>query len=138
MNMRRTDPHGPEAGSAQWPVLRAQDLLAHVRVLSQQFPHRHAGEDDERGAAQYIAEQLRALGLKVEVQETPVMGWELTAPPQLELLTPDRQSLECAPFIFSGSTPPEGFAGELTYIGRSLMAGGFEWEKYAIVDANGQ
>ena len=39
---------------------------------------------------------------------------------------------------FSGSTPAHGLEGELRYIGRSFMAGGFEWEKYAIVDAAGQ
>ena len=129
---------GIEADRTKWPVLRPEDLLRHVRVLSQEFPHRHAGEDDERKAAEYIAGQLRGFGLNVEIQETPIMGWELAAPPHLELLAPDAYAIECAPFIFSGSTPSEGFEGELRYIGRSLMAGGFEWEKYAIVDAGGQ
>src|SRR3981081_2831151 len=129
---------GIEADRTKWPVLRPEDLLRHVRVLSQELPHRHAGEDDERKAAEYIAGQLRGFGLNVEIQETPIMGWELAAPPHLELLAPDAYAIECAPFIFSGSTPSEGFEGELRYIGRSLMAGGFEWEKYAIVDAGGQ
>ena len=124
--------------TAPWPVLDVQALLGHVRVLSQQFPHRHAGEEDELHAAEYIAARLREVGLTVDVLETPVMGWELTSTPRLELLTPDQQELECAPFIFSGSTPAHGLEGELRYIGRSFMAGGFEWEKYAIVDAAGQ
>jgi aminopeptidase YwaD len=123
---------------SEWPVLDVQSMLDHVRVLSTRFPHRHAGEEDERRAASYIADRLREIGLAVEIQETPVMGWELEAHPHLELFTPDAREVECAPFIFSGSTPEDGFEGELHYIGRSFIAGGFEWEKYAIVDSGGQ
>jgi aminopeptidase YwaD len=120
------------------PRLTPEVLLEHVRVLSKEFPHRHAGEPDERGAADYIARVLREIGLKVEIQEVPVMGWELEQRPSLELMAPDVEEIECAPFIFSGSTPASGLEGELIYVGRSVIASGFEWEKFAIVDGDGQ
>lgn len=118
--------------------LKPEALLKHVRVLANEFPHRHAGEPDERRAADYIAKILREIGLKVEIQETPIMGWELTEQPTLELIASDREVIECAPFIFSGSTPSGGLEGQLKYIGRSVIASGFEWEKYAIVDEDNQ
>jgi hypothetical protein len=120
------------------PKLAVADLLGHVKILSEQYPHRHSGEPDEVGAAQYISDTMRRYGLCVEVLEVPVMGWDLTATPRLEWLSPTPGEVECAPFIYSGSTPHEGLVGELHYLGPSFIAGGFEWEKYAIVDAAGQ
>ena len=120
------------------PRLQARALLNHVKVLSERFPHRHSGEPDEVGAVQYIADALRGHGLNVEVMEVPVMGWDLTELPKLEWLSPSLAAVECAPFIYSGSTPPGGLEGVLHYVGTSLIAGGFEWEKYAIVDDLGQ
>ncbi len=118
--------------------ISAAQLLRHVRVLSKEFPHRHTGDPDEKGAVDYIATQWRAAGLEVDVLAVPVMGWEVTAGPLLEFLAPERRSIECAPFIFSGSTPPDGAEGVLQRVGRSFIAGGFEWDKFAIVDADGQ
>jgi hypothetical protein len=57
------------------PRLEPAALLKHVRVSSDQFPHRDAGEPDEIGAIAYIADRMRALGPTVEVLEVPVMGW---------------------------------------------------------------
>ena len=120
------------------PKLEPAALLKHVKVLSEQFPHRHCGEPDEVGAVQHIARTMRDYGLSVDVIEVPVMGWEITAPPSLEIVSPVSRQIEISPFIFSGSTPPGGLEGELRYVGVSLIAGGFEWEKFAIVDASGQ
>lgn len=113
-------------------------LLRHVTVLSEEYPHRHTGDPQERGAVDYIAGQMREDGLAVEVLEIPVMGWEVTAGPDLEFLEPERRVVECAPFIFSGSTPEEGITGHLAYVGRSFIAGGFEWDKYALLDEQGR
>lgn len=113
-------------------------LLTHISVLSQEFPDRHTGDPQERGAASYIAEQMKEAGLRVSVMEIPVMGWELVYGPRLELLAPEARVLECAPFIFSGSTPEEGLEGRLEFIGKSFIAGGFEWDKFALVDERGK
>ncbi len=133
-----TDEQKSTVHSAAGPRLKPETFLKHVRVLSEDFPHRHAGEPDERRAADYIAKVLRETGLKVEIQEVPIMGWELTDEPMLELITSDREVIECAPYIFSGSTPIDGIEGQLVYIGPSVIASGFEWEKFAIVDGDGQ
>jgi aminopeptidase YwaD len=120
------------------PKLEPAALLKHVKVLSEQYPHRHCGESDEIGAVAYIAGTMREYGLSVDVIEVPVMGWQISGPPLLELLGQDPREIECSPFIFSGSTAAEGLEGELRYVGQSLIAGGFEWEKFAIVDVSGQ
>lgn len=117
--------------------ITAQQLLQHVRVLSEQYPDRHTGDPQEREAVVYIAEQMRQAGLLVSILEIPVLGWELIFGPELEILEPERHTIECAPFIFSGSTPDQGVVGSLKYIGKSLIAGGFEWDKYALVDEKG-
>lgn len=120
------------------PKLNPAALLRHVKVLSEQFPHRHCGEPHEVGAVDYIAAQMRECGLSVDIIEVPVMGWAIEGPLSLEILGKGGRQIECSPFIFSGSTPAEGLEGELRYLGPSLIAGGFEWEKFAIVDASGQ
>jgi hypothetical protein len=119
-------------------VFKASALLKHVEVLSQKFPHRHSGEPQERQAVEYIASELKSYGLAVDLFEVPVMGWQLETAPKLEIIAPTRESLECAPFIYSGSTPPGGLEGSLHYVGPTLAGGGFEWEKYAVVDEAGQ
>lgn len=118
--------------------ITADRLLRHVKILSEKFPHRHTGDPQEREAVEYIADQMRNAGLEVDILEIPVMGWEVTEGPQLEFLEPKTLAIECAPFIFSGSTPESGVEGRLEQIGRSFIAGGFEWDKFAIVDGNGK
>ena len=117
--------------------ISASQVLHHVRVLSEEFPDRHTGDPQERGAVAYIAEQMEEAGLDVSILEVPVMGWELTYGPRLEVLEPEHRVMECAPFIFSGSTPEVGLEGRLEYIGKSFIAGGFEWDKYALVGEDG-
>jgi hypothetical protein len=118
--------------------ITAAQLLQHVKVLSEEFPHRHTGDPQERGAVEYIANQFRDAGLDVEVLEIPVMGWEVKTGPHLEFLAPEKRVVECAPFIFSGSTPKGGIEGHLDYVGRSFIAGGFEWDKFALIDDEGK
>jgi hypothetical protein len=114
-------------------------MMDHVRVLAGQFPHRHTGEPDELGAARYIADQFRNVGLDVRVHELSVMGWELTGAPALEVLDPEPGAFECVPFIFSGSTPADGLVGRLRYVGPTMVVGiAPEWQKYAVIDDGGQ
>jgi hypothetical protein len=120
-------------------AITAAAMMRHVRELSEQYPHRHTGEPDERGAAGYIADQFELSGLSVRTHELSVMGWELTAEPRLELLAPDQLELECVPFIFSGSTAADGVQGELRYVGPTDVVGiAPSWEKFAIFDAADQ
>ena len=113
-------------------------LLHDTRVLAEQFPHRHAGEPDQEKAARYIADELRAAGLAVEELETPILGWEITDVPALEVVAPAPGEFECAPYVYSGSTPPEGFTGRLVRAGLAYGGGLTPWPKYALVDDTGR
>ena len=89
-------------------------LKKHVEFLSNECPHRHTGEADERKAAEYIAEQMEFSGLSVDIIETPVMGWRVETPPSLQILEPEMIEIEeVAPITYSGSPPAEGIEGEL-------------------------
>src|SRR3954464_9008356 len=115
-------------------AIAVSDMMAHVEALSERFPRRHTGEPQEREAALYIAEVMRAYGLTAHVREIPIMGWELTAPASLRLLGHEEREIEMIPFIFSGSTPPEGIEGDLVRVGPRLVVGiSPPWEKYALV-----
>ncbi|MFC1943019.1 M28 family peptidase [Chloroflexota bacterium] len=113
-------------------------LKKHIAFLSNECPHRHTGEPDEQKAAEYIAEQMRLLGLKVEIIEVPVMGWRVESLPRLQILEPEMLEVkEVAPAIYSGSTPDEGIEGELVYCGQTRIISADYWEKFAIRNRNG-
>lgn len=114
----------------------AKTLLQHVEILSQCHPNRFAGEPEERAAVEYIRQQFCGFGLDTKVIQVPVMGWEVTSTPTLEVCAPVAEQIECAPFIFSGSTPPGGINGKLEYVGRTAILGSSEYEKFAICDLN--
>lgn len=133
--------------------------MRHVEALATRFPHRHAGDPEEALAAQYIASEMKALGLRVRVLPVPVMGWEVEAWPRLEVRpvrAGDRgaasrppqggdtlnaldawQAWEAVPFIFSGSTPAEGLEGRLIPVGITKAGGFLPWSKFALVDGDG-
>lgn len=111
--------------------------MEHIKHLSDKMPHRHLGEPDEIKAAQYIAEMFNRSGVESKLLETRVMGWEVEKGPILEILRPSSTTIECAPFIYSASTPPAGVLGELKRVGTETVIGSFRWNKYAIVDPVG-
>lgn len=115
----------------------ANTLLRHVNVLANQFPNRYTGEPQEAEAARYVTDEMKVAGLDVELRSIPVMGWRLRAQPVLEIIEPVHEVVECAPFIFSGSTPGSGVEGSLSFVGRTFIAGGFEWDKFALTDDSG-
>ncbi len=107
-------------------------LMRHVKTLAEQFPHRFTGEAEERLAARYVASTMKEYGLEVQTIEVPIMGWEVESPPTLEITAPVSRPIECAAFIFSGSTPTAGLEGELAHVGTTMSWG--HNEKLAIVD----
>jgi len=113
-------------------------LLEHTRVLAEETPHRHTGEIHQRLAAAYIAGQLRSAGLEVIERETPVLGWEIITGPKFNVLTPEKLEVECAPYVYSGSTTENGLEGKLIRVGSTLVSGPKPWRKYAIIDECGQ
>ena len=121
-------------------------LLEHTRVLSVEYPDRFMGEPQEGLAAAYVARQFEAYGAEVEVEEIPVLGFDLEAEPRLEVLRPEALSLDCAPCFYSGSTPVGGCEGRLIYVGEDFAGSGpvykgekaDTWPKYGIVTEGGK
>jgi len=112
----------------------AEVLRQHVKILSERYPNRFAGEPQEKEAGEYIRSKFEEYDLVSELFEVPVMGWEVTKEPKLEIVAPENKEIECAPFIFSGSTPGEGIRGELKFVGETTVLGSSEYEKFALCD----
>ena len=105
-----------------------------VRHLVEQIGPRWAGRSGAAQAAQYLAEKFSQLGLQVETQTFPFVGWEVDEPPTLEILQPEVGHASVALTEYSGSTPPEGLEGELRPAGQAGIVPGFlDWPRYAIM-----
>ncbi len=55
----------------------ALEVQAHLNHLCLKFPHRRVGSTGNRAATEYVARQLAALGLQVEMPEFPCLDWKL-------------------------------------------------------------
>lgn len=108
-------------------------LLAHVKVLAEDYRHRHAGERDQVLAARYIADQMRRASLEVREIQTPILGWQVNGTPTLRVVEPEQRHFEFAPYVYSGSTPVAGIEGNLVAVGYTLAGGPEPWRKYAVV-----
>ena len=105
-----------------------------ARYLVEKIGPRWAGRDGAAQAAQYLAEKFSQLGLQVEAQDFPFVGWEVDEPPVLEILQPEAGYASVALMEYSGSTPTEGVEGELKPAGQAGIVPGFlDWPRYAIV-----
>lgn len=76
---------------------------------------RVAGTPEERAAADFVAGELRALGLAVEEERVPVDSWRLLEA-YVELESGRR--LECASFGGAPETGLQGVSGRLVSVGR--------------------
>lgn len=105
-----------------------------VRHLVENIGPRWAGRAGAAQAAQYLAAKFSQLGLQVEMQDFPFVGWEVDEPPVLEILQPETGFASVALMEYSGSTPVEGLQGELRPAGKAGIVPGFlDWPRYAIV-----
>lgn len=90
-------------------------LQQHLERFSTLF--RDSGSEDERRAAEYVAEQVRAAGARVEILTfDSLISWPLEA--TLVVTYPDGHSEEipARPRSFGGVTPPEGIEAEVVFI----------------------
>ena len=110
-----------------------------TQYLSEVIGPRYAGSENEKAAADYIAGQMRELGLEVETQEFKFLGWEVDRRPTLTLNSPEARTLNVGMFMYSDSTPEGGVSGRVEYVGTMYLAAGFfEWPKYAVVGDDGK
>lgn len=89
--------------------VRAMEFLKSVS-----FP-RLGGSDAEKKAAEMIAGELRAMGLKPMIEEFEI--WSFANPEaRVEVLEPYEATIDASALGLSGSTPPEGIEVPLKYV----------------------
>ena len=96
-------------------AISADRLQRHLEHFSTLF--RDSGSEDERRAAEYVAEQVSAFGAKVKILTfDSLISWPLEA--RLVVTYPDGRSEEipARPRSFGGVTPPEGIVAEIVFI----------------------
>ncbi len=105
-----------EAESALIEQVDIDRVVGHVDALADL--RRHPGTDDERQAAEYVVDQLRAYGVDVEageyegyVSEPTDAGLTVTRPTNWAV--PDEEIITVA---FGGATPPVGVHGEVVSV----------------------
>lgn len=105
-----------------------------ARYLANTIGIRFSGTPAEERAAAYVAQQFRSLGYSVEEEIFRFLGWDITEPAQLTILSPNHRDVPVNPFIWSDSTPPGGVEGIVKRAGRMNIIELFEWDKFVIVD----
>jgi aminopeptidase YwaD len=124
------------------------ELLSDVSVLCKNGP-RFVDTTGDASAAFWVAQRLKEYGLIVDMQKFQLMGWKLNTDPELRIKLQGEKwhEVECLPFVYSGATSKDGILGILKYVGkhpagnmkkfRIFERENFLWNKYAIVDSNG-
>lgn len=80
------------------------------------------GTESGRQAADFIAEQMRRVGLQEVRQEPfPVHGWDFKGA-HLEISTPQARTLRASSYAASVGTPPEGLSASLVAVGGGTAA----------------
>jgi len=108
-----------------------------VKHLVTEIGTRLSGSAGEEAAARYLASRFEQIGLEVELERYRFLGWQLLEEPLLEMLSPSRERLPCAPNIYSSSTSEQGAEGTLRLIGKVPLQGN-GYDRYAIVDRDGE
>jgi hypothetical protein len=109
-----------------------------IRHLTTDIGARLAGSSNEKVAAEYIASKFDDLGLEVKIEKFWLMGWELLEEPILQILSPKKERIVCAPNIFSASTPDGGAEGTLKFVGKTRRGELGESNRYAIINDDGE
>jgi len=109
-----------------------------VRHLVTEIGTRLSGSAGEEAAARYLASKFEQIGLEVELERYRFLGWQLLEEPLLEMLSPSRERMPCAPNVYSSSTPEQGAEGTLRLIGGVRRLQGNGYDKYAIVNGDGE
>ena len=109
-----------------------------VKHLVMNIGTRLSGSKGEKEAAKYLASKFKELGLEVDLYKYRFLGWELLEEPTLEMLSPRREKIPCAPNINSSSTPEEGVEGTLKYIGKIRRGIRSTSDRYAIINEDGE
>ena len=116
-----------------------------VKQLSQEIPakcgrhDRMCGSVSDHMSAEYIKDSFAKLGVDAKLQAIRFMGWDSDHAPVFRVTSPESREIRCSIMHWSGATPEEGVEGTLEYVGpTSIIRGLFYWDKYIVVDKEGQ
>jgi len=106
-----------------------------VDYLSRDIGERVGGTENERTAARFIEAEMKSIGLETEIQTFRFLGYKLTRKPSLKVHSPKTVEMNPGVLLYSDSTRPGGFTGDLRRYGTIyLIEDMFECPKYSVVD----
>ncbi|MBR6790293.1 MAG: M28 family peptidase [Oscillospiraceae bacterium] len=76
---------------------------------------RVSGSEEEKKAAEMLAEEVRALGVEAELEPFTVTHYEVKKV-RFEMLEPEYREIEVLGYGYSGCTPEEGITAEFAYV----------------------
>jgi len=112
-----------------------------IRHLATTLGSRAAGSRSERLAADYIATELRHMGLAPSMRSFKLRGWRFNGEAELQVLSPaeHRMCIGGLPLPYTSATAPGGIRGSLVRHGEwPLIPGRLECRRYGIVDDAGR
>lgn len=90
-------------------------MMDRVRYLTEHFPYRLSGSEDERQAAQYVCDTMRSYGMEIEniqfdtYNSTPMRS-------RVEILAPEHFIVDSLPCAHIKATPEDGKELEIVYV----------------------
>ena len=90
-----------------------------TQIVNSELGGRTAGSDAEHRAADWLAEEMKKIGLlEVKKEEFPCAKWQFNGS-ELKILKPERIERLIKPYAYaSGGTSREGITAELLYLGK--------------------
>src|SRR5918994_6630995 len=95
-------------------AIEPSELWRHLEVFNSL--QRLDGTEDERKSVEYIAEEMRKIGVQCDVLEYETYV-SRPGPGRLEVISPERFELPTRTRAFSPSTPPGGLEVEVVWVG---------------------
>lgn len=92
----------------------ADQIYQHIAVLASKDNARITGFEGEHKAADYIAEEFKSYGLKVERQRFPVLSF-LDEGVELSIVLPEQKTLDAKNLTFTPPTPKGGITAEIVF-----------------------
>lgn len=96
--------------------INLDEITAHIQWMVKNTPYRIADSDDERRAAQYVAEQMASYGLETEILRFNTYN-SFPEYSRVEVLSPEPMVIDSLPCGHIASTSPEGEELELVFVG---------------------
>ena len=95
--------------------IKLDEITAHIKWMVENTPYRLADSDDERRAAQYVANQMASYGLETEILKFNTYN-SFPEYSRVEVLSPEPMVIDSLPCGHIISTSPEGEELELVYV----------------------